>query len=185
MTNSLVYYLLYSSFIFVHGLCLEWVIFRSENIRELPLRFGKNLICVSSTSLLTSLVMRGVHGNTGFGDLMPFIAVLAFTVTALLCEALIRITAKRSAAELAMPLLCVIFAHSETRTLTMALFLSIFALLTFYLAVLLMYSFRKRLDTTKPSPYFAGPGLLFLSLAVLALIMFSLGTAWINPEVAR
>jgi hypothetical protein len=185
MISSIVYYFVFSSMLLVHGICFDWAFFNSEykHIVEIPLRFLKNSICACSTTVLASLLVRGFFLDSFLTDIMPLVAMLIFAITALFCESLIRITAKRSAADLTVPLFCVLFALSETQSTVMAVLWCLGALVGYYLFILMLYALQKRLKRTSPPACFAEGSLLLISLAVIMLILFSLSTAWINPEV--
>jgi hypothetical protein len=103
-------------------------------------------------------------------------------VVAPFCEALIRITAKRSSAEIQVPLRCIIFGQTVTFTPTMALAWSLAALLSYYVFVIILYTVRKRLNITSPRVYFSGAPLLLISIAIIILILHFFGIAWINTE---
>jgi Na+-translocating ferredoxin:NAD+ oxidoreductase RnfA subunit len=140
----------------------------------------KNLICVTVTSMLTSAIIHGIFLPLHLTDLMPFVAVLIFAVVAPFCEALIRITAKQSSAEMQVPLLCIIFGQTVTFTPTMALIWSLAALVSYYGFVLMLYTVRKRMNVTSPRVHFSDAPLLLISIAIIMLILHFSGIAWIN-----
>jgi hypothetical protein len=180
MIDGLVYYSLFSCMVLVHGLGFTWGVLKSDEIRDIPLALMKNLICVAATSMLTSLIVRGLFLPLHLTDLMPFVAVLIFAVVAPFCEALIRITAKRSSAELEVPLFCIIFGQAVTFSASMALVWSLAALVSYYGFVLTLYTVRKRIKIASPRVYFSDAPLLLISIAVIMLILHFSGIAWIN-----
>jgi Na+-translocating ferredoxin:NAD+ oxidoreductase RnfA subunit len=184
MLDGLIYYFLFSSMVLVHGAGFTWGVLKSDEIRDIPLSLMKNLICVTATSMLTSIIVRGILLPLRLTDLMPFVAVLIFAVAAPFCEALIRITAKRSSAEMQVPLLCVIFGQFATFTSTMALAWSLAALVGYYGFVIILYTLRKRMNITSPRVYFSGAPLLLISIAIIMFILHFFGIAWINTGAA-
>jgi hypothetical protein len=180
MFDGLVYYFLFSSMILVHGLGFTWGVLKSDEIRDIPLSLLKNLICVSVTAMLTSRVVQGVLLPHRLTDLMPFVAVLLFAVVAPFCEALIRITAKQSSAEMQVPLLCIIFGQAVTFSPAMALVWSLAALMGYYGFVVILYTVRKRMNVTSPRVYFSDAPRLLISIAVIMLILHFFGISWVN-----
>jgi Na+-translocating ferredoxin:NAD+ oxidoreductase RnfA subunit len=170
--------------ILIHGVGFTWGVLQSADLRGIPLNFSKNIICVSATSMLTSFIVRGLFLPIRAGDLMPLVAVLIYASVAPFCEALIRITAKQSAAELHIPLLCVIFAQILTASALEALLWSLAALVTYYAFLLLVYSLRKRLDLANPAAYFAGAPVLLVSLAAVVVLLYFCGIAWVTSITA-
>jgi Na+-translocating ferredoxin:NAD+ oxidoreductase RnfA subunit len=182
--SSIGYYLLFSSIVLVHGICLDWIIFKSENAAEIPLFLIKNVVCVCGASILTALLVQGVFAPIGITALMPLAALLVFATISVFGESLIRITAKRSVAEFTVPFLCVLFSLYETSSPAGAILWSLCAILTYYLLIAVFYCLRKRLEASNPPAFFAHGSLLLLSIAVIMLIVFSLAGSWLFSEVA-
>ncbi|MDR3283974.1 MAG: hypothetical protein LBS97_02210 [Treponema sp.] len=185
MLYSFLYYFLFSSIIFVQGVCLDWVILKSENLKGLPLFLLKNVVCVCSTSILTALLVRALFVPLGITDLMPLAALLIFATLSVFFESLIRITAKRTISEFTVPFLCVLFSLSETLTPGGAVFWSFCAIMSYYLLILVFYVLRQRLAAVNPPVYFANGSLLLLSIAVIMLITLAFAGSWLNPEVGQ
>jgi Na+-translocating ferredoxin:NAD+ oxidoreductase RnfA subunit len=184
MFSSIGYYFLFSSIVLVHGICLDWVIFKSENVAELPLFLVKNTVCVCGASILTALLVQGVFAPAGLAALMPLAALLVFATIAVFGESLIRITAKRSVAEFTVPFLCVLFSLYETSSPAGAVLWSLCAILTYYLLIAILSVVRKRLEASNPPVFFANGSLLLLSVAAIMLITLSLAGSWLFSEVA-
>jgi Na+-translocating ferredoxin:NAD+ oxidoreductase RnfA subunit len=181
---SIGYYFLFSSIVLVHGICLDWVIFKSENIAEIPLFLVKNAICVCGASFLTSLLVQAVFAPIGLAALMPIAALLVFATISVFGETLIRITAKHSVSEFTVPFLCVLFSLYETSSPAGAILWGLCAILTYYALIAVFYVLRKRLAASNPPAFFANGSLLLLSIAVIMLIAFSFAASWLFPEVA-
>jgi hypothetical protein len=114
---------------------------------------------------------------------MPFVAVLLFAIVAPFCEALIRITVKRSTAKMQVPLLCIIFGQAVSFSPAMALGWSLAALVSYYGFVMILYTLRKRMNVTSPRVYFSDAPPLLISIAIIMLILHFSGIAWINGGV--
>jgi electron transport complex protein RnfA len=183
--SSIGYYFLFSSIVLVHGICLDRVIFNSENVSELPIFFVKNAVCTCGASILTALLVQAVFAPIGLVALMPLAALFIFATISVFCESLIRITAKRSVSEFTVPFLCVLFSLSETSSPAGAVLWSFCAILTYYLLITVFYVMRKRLETSNPPAFFANGSLLLLSVAVIMLITLSFAGSWLLSEVAR
>jgi hypothetical protein len=182
--SSIGYYFLFSSIVLVHGICLDRVIFKSENITEIPLFLVKNTLCVCGASILTALLVQSVFAPIALVSLMPLVALLVFATISVFAESLIRITAKRSVAEFTVPFLCVLFSLYETSSPGGAILWSLCAILTYYLFIAVFYVLRKRLEASNPPAFFSNGSLLLLSIAVIMLIVFSLAGSWLLSEVA-
>jgi hypothetical protein len=185
MISSLSFYFLFSSIIFVHGICLDWAIFKSENLKGLPLFLLKNAVCVCSASILTALLVQAIFAPLGLTDLMPLAAFLVYATISVFFESLIRITAKRSAAEFTVPFLCVLFSLTETTAPSLAVLWSFCAIMSYYLLAGSLYVVRKRLEGANPPAYFANGSLLLISIVVIMLIALALTGSWLSPEAAR
>jgi Na+-translocating ferredoxin:NAD+ oxidoreductase RnfA subunit len=184
MFSSIGYYFLFSSIVLVHGIFLDRVIFESEKVSGIAFFFIKNTVCVCSTSVLTALLVKALFVPIGMTELMPLVALLVFAIISVFCESLIRITAKRSAAEFTVPFLCVLFSLAENGSIADAVLWSFCAIGSYYLFIVVFSVIRKRLDTTNPPAFFQDGSLLLISIAVVMLIVFSLAASWLLPEVA-
>jgi Na+-translocating ferredoxin:NAD+ oxidoreductase RnfA subunit len=184
MFSSIGYYFLFSSIVLVHGICLDRVIFESEKISGITFFLIKNTVCVCSGSVLTALLVKTLFVPIGMTDLMPLAALLVFAIISVFSESIIRITAKRSAAEFTVPFLCVLFSLSETGSVSDAVLWSFCAIISYYVFIVVFSIVRKRLEATNPPVFFQDGSLLLISVAVVMLIVFSLTGSWLLPEVA-
>ena len=183
MVSNLLYYVLYASAVVVYGIGLERESSLSRTPRYLVLDGLKMLITVSATSTLSYLVISRLLVPHGLAELFPFICVLVFAMISVFVESIIRITARISMAEYTVSILCVLLGVNESVSLAECVLNSIFCVAAFFAFLPVLYAVRKRTELSHPMEDFQNLSLLFLSFAIVLVILLTWNVSWLNPGV--
>ncbi|MFA6936770.1 MAG: hypothetical protein WCQ67_00905 [Treponema sp.] len=185
MISIILYYLIFTSSVFIYGIGINKATLISESPKHIFLNIVKMVITVSSSSVLTYLLTEWLLVKVNLVELYPFLAVLIFSSLSVFVESVIRITAKTNTAEFAVSVLCVILSVNESSTILESLVISIACSLSFYLSVPFIFSIKKRIEISRPSDFFENSSLIFISIAVIIISFLAWNVSWLNMGVNK
>ncbi|MBQ1794234.1 MAG: hypothetical protein II110_00950, partial [Treponema sp.] len=58
-----------------------------------------------------------------------------------------------------------------------------FCIIGFYLCIPLFFAIRKRVELSSPSQDFKNLSLVFISIAILMLLLLTVNVSWLNPQI--
>ena len=179
MLINFFYYCFFSSDVFVYGLGMHKALMKSRKPMNVLAEFVKFLITVSVSSLLVYLVTVQLI-KINFGEIGPFIAIIIITLINVFLELVVKISHRTSMIDMAIELMCVVIGVTEAVSIWDGQLNSIFCMLSYFVCIPFFYSLRKRIEMNAPTKNARNLSLLFLSLAVVALILMSWNVSWLN-----
>ncbi len=183
MLRDFFFYALYSSAVLVYGIGLNRAVLMSKKPRFLIWDCIKMLIAVSSSVSLSYIIVSKCLCNVGLAELYPFVAVLIFSAISVFIEAIVRITAKISMAEYTVSMLSILLSLNESLSLSQCVLKACFCIIGFYLCIPLFFAIRKRVELSSPSQDFKNLSLVFISIAILMLLLLTMNVSWLNPQI--
>ena len=171
MLTNFLYYVFFSSAVFVYGLGLHKALMKSRKPKNILTEICKFAITISVSSLLCYLITAQLV-KINFGELGPFVAIIIITLINVFMELVVRISERTSMIDSAVELMCVVIGVTEAMSIWEALLNSLFCMV--------VYSLRKRIEMNAPTKNARNLSLLFVSLAVVALILLSWNVSWLN-----
>lgn len=175
--------MIYSSAVLVYGIGINRATVVCEKSDHLVVFFVKMLITVSSSAALVYVTVEHLLLPADLTELYPFATVLIFSAISVLIEAIIRITARTSAAEFAVSLLCIILAVNESTSIVECIFIACLCTISFYALVPILYAIKKRIEIAHPEGDFRNSSLILISLAIIMIALVAWSGSWLNPEV--
>lgn len=185
MISDFFYYLFYSSAILIYGIGINRATILCETPENMILKFIKMLISVCGTAVITYAVVTKILIKCNMAELFPFIAIVLFCCISVFLEAIIRLTAKNNTSDFAVSFLIILLAVNESSSLLQCFIICIFCTVGFFAIIPFLYAIRKRIEIAYPSRYFKNSSLIFISIAVIMIILAAYSASWLNPEVFR
>ena len=177
------FYCFYASAVFLYGIGLNRAVLLSKKPKYLFWDCVKMLIATTSSVSLSYLVVQNSLCKVNLAELYPFVAVLIFCAISVFIEAIVRIAAKISMAEYTVSVLSILLSLNECTSLAQCVLKTCFCVLAFYICIPFLFALRKRIELSHPSKSFKNLSLLFISIAVLFLLLLTVNVSWLNPQI--
>ena len=146
MINTIFYYVFFSSVVLVYGIGIQRSVTLSKKKHDLLLKAVKMLICVSSTSALSYMLVYWLLVPLNLAELYPFVVILFFLAISVFIEAIIRITAKISAVESGVAIIFIFIALTESTSFSECVFISVMAVFSFFAIIPFIIAINRRND---------------------------------------
>ena len=185
MISSIVYYIFYSSAVLFYGIGLNRSAVVCMELKGQTVRAIKSILTVTSSAVLSYLVCSSLLVPFGFAELYPFVCALIFISLSVFCESIVRITSRKSAAEFSISLLSILLSVNEGSSLARVTIISLCCVLAFYLFVPILHAIFRRIESGEPCKDFSSHSLVFLSIAVILLALFSWNVSWLNTGAVK
>ena len=92
---------------------------------------------------------------------------------------------KKDIKEFSLSFLISFISVNEGFSLVNAIFIAIASSLSFYLLIPVLYSIKKRINTSTANSHLKSTALVLLSIALLLMILFAFNISWFNFEVIQ
>lgn len=185
MISNFFYYVLYASAVLVYGIGINRTVIRSNSSKKIIRDCVKMLVSVVASASLTYVITVHLLVEVNATELYPFVAVIVFSVISIFIEAVIRITAKKSAAEYSVSILSVLIGVNESLSLFECVINTSFCVLSFFLVLPIFYSIRCRIDVSNPNGKLRKVSLLIVSIAAVMIALFVFNASWLNQGGAK
>ena len=169
---ELLYYVAFTSVVFVYGLGINRAMTISEHPRKLFNGALKMFIRVSSSTAISYLVAGEVLAPVHLAEMYPLIAVLVFSTISIFIESVVRITTKKSTAEYTASILSVLLGVGEGASVLEAVLIACFCVISFLFAILVLYMLRKK--------FYNKLGLVLISISVILLTLHFVDVSWFS-----
>lgn len=180
MLSTLIYYVFYSSVVLIYGIGFSRTVPLSKKKHDLYIKFLKMIICVSSTSALSYLVVNGILVPADLGELYPFVVILMFLAISVFIEAIIRITVKISAVESAVSLMFIFLGITESTSFGECVYISCLSVLSFFFVIPFISSFSRRMELNGFKQEYEKNNFLLISLAAAVFVLLAWNISWLN-----
>ncbi len=178
--RSLYYYLLFTSAVFMYGVGLKKVVVTSKNMNHYFAWFSRALVTTALSVIAVWFISNTFLCPYGLAELFPFFAILVTVIIGQFTYELWSLLCKLDTPEFSLTFCTVILAISEATSFTDALAISLASILAFYLGVILIYTFRWRMQYSDANVVFKGGALVFFSIAVMLIVLFGVNISWLN-----
>ena len=180
MIGSLFYYIFYSSVVLIYGIGIERSFFLSKKKHDIFIKMTKMILCVSSTSALSYLIVNWLLVPSDLAELYPFVVILLFLAISVFIEAIIRITARISAVESGIAIMFVLIGLTESNSFGECVFISCLSIISFFVVVPFVFAITRRNDLNRKKLEYEKTGFLLVSIAIIMFIVLSWNVSWLN-----
>lgn len=181
--DTLFLYLVFSSAVLIYGTGLKQILDYSTN----PKKFFFQMLRILLTIIISVFVCRGITVlflvPARLQELFPFVCILFTCLFSILTEMLFEYLFHIEVKELTITICSVIIAVNEGLTMLHAILTGVSCSLSFFLFLPFLYSIRCRLKFSQQQIDFKKGALIFLSIALIMLVLFSLNISWFNLGV--
>lgn len=184
MIATFFYYIFFSSVLLIYGIGIERSVTLSKKKHDILIKAVKMLICVSSTSALSYLIVNGVLIPADLGELYPFIVILFFLAISVFIEAIIRITIKISAVESGISLMFIFIGLTESNNFGECVYISCLSIFSFLFSIPFAISISRRMELNGRKQEFEKNSFILISFAIVMLMVLSWNVTWLNRGVA-
>lgn len=184
MISTILYYVFFSSIVFVYGIGIERSIVLSKKQHDIMLKALKMMICVSSTTALSYMVVCWLLVPVDLAELYPFVVILFFLAISVFVEAIIRITAKISAVESVITLMFIFIGLSESNSFGESVFISILCVFAFFMIIPFIIAITRRNELNGRKQEYEKNGFLLISIVIVMFILLSWNVTWLNRGVS-
>lgn len=183
--NSIFYYLFFSSVTLIYGIGIKQSIVATKNPEYTFVGYIKLAITVTLSSFLSFLLINYLLIPANMVELYPFICLFIVLIIGVFCEAVIRLTAHNSTAEISVSFLCTLLAVNESTTMLQSVVNSFICITCCALLMPILIIFRKRLSYSYPHHSFNHGSLIFISLAIILITFVAINVSWLMPGVLK
>lgn len=185
MFSTLFFYIFSASVILVYGVGIKDLIQASEKPKDFLLYFLKTFFTVIFSVILTWLLTKYVFSKNNLTDLFPFFLVFICISFCILFSFLINLIFKKDIKEFSLSFLISFISVNEGFSLVNAIFIAIASSLSFYLLIPVLYSIKKRINSSTANSHLKSTALVLLSIALLLMILFAFNISWFNFGVIQ
>ncbi|MBQ0165980.1 MAG: hypothetical protein KBT02_02585 [Treponema sp.] len=182
--DTLFLYLIFSSAVFVYGIGLKRVIVFSNKPKNVLFQMFRMVI----TICISVFVCRGITllflVPARLQELFPFVCILFTYIFSLLTEKLFEYIFHIETKEISITICSVLIAVNEGLDMIHSIIIGTSCCLSFFLVLPILYAIRSRLHYSQQQIDFKQGALIFLSIAIIMLVLFSLNVSWFNLGVA-
>lgn len=181
--DTLFLYLVFSSAVLIYGTGLKQILDYSTD----PRKFLFQMLRILLTVIVSVFVCRGITVlflvPARLQELFPFVCIIFTCLFAILTERLFEYVFHIEVKEISITICSVIIAVNEGLSMLHAEIIGIACSLSFFFILPFLYSIRCRLKYSQQQIDFKKGGLIFLSIALIMLVLFSLNVSWLNLGV--
>lgn len=183
--NSFAYYIIFCSSVLIYGIGFNRESVMCNAPRKVLFGAIKSYICVLLTYLISFLINKMILIPLSIIEIYPFITILIYIIISVFFELLIQITTKRITAEFSVSFLTIILALNEGITLVDGIFICLSCLTSFYLLIPILFALQRRFISASKVNIFKQKSLIFLSMVIIMLALYSFNISWLNVGVIK
>lgn len=178
--DTILIYLIFSSAVLVYGTGLKQILDYSAD----PKRFLFQMIRIMVTIVLSVFVSRGITVlflvPARLQELFPFVCIIFTILFAIITEKLCELFFNIEVKEIAITICSVIIGVNEGLTMLHSILIGVLCSLSFFLFLPFLYAIRCRMKYSQQHIDFRKGALVFLSIALIMLVLFSMNVSWLN-----
>jgi Na+-translocating ferredoxin:NAD+ oxidoreductase RnfA subunit len=185
MFETFFVYIFVSSTTLVYGLGFKKLIILSENPRHMIAYCLKSLLSITASISLTWVMANYTLAAFNMAEIYPFFAVLFTIFFSMIFQRFIFSSFKIDTAEFTLTFLTVILAVAEGIDFSNAMIIGISSCIAFYLLIPFLSAIRKRFQLLAIPTDLTTGALVFISLALIILALYSWNVSWLNLGVYK
>lgn len=183
--NSFLYYVLFCSSVLIYGIGFHQVSVLCESPKKIILGAIKSFSCVIISYLFSYGINKTILIPLSIIELYPFIALLLFISISVFFEILIEITIKKNFAEFSVCFLSLLLALNEGITLLDGILICMGILTCFYALLPVLFAIDKKMSLIIPNNVLKRKSIIFLSMILIMLALYSFNISWLNTGVIK
>ena len=183
--NNFAFYILFCSSVLIYGIGFNRESVMCNSPRKILFTAIKSYACVIISFLLSFGINKMILIPLALTELFPFFSLLIYITVSVFFEILIQVTTKKSSAEFAVSFLTLILALNEGISLLDGILITVSSLTCFYFLLAVLHSIEKRIQVSKKDNMFKQKGLIFLSMVVIMIALYSFNFSWLNTGVIK
>ncbi|MCQ2241472.1 hypothetical protein [Treponema sp.] len=183
MISTILYYVFFSSVVLVYGIGIERSVVLSKKQHDLMIKALKMMICVSSTSALSYMIVYWLLVPVDLTELYPFVVILFFLAISVFVEAIIRITAKISAVESGIALMFIFIGLTESNSFGECVFISVLCAAAFFMIIPFVIAITRRNELNGRKQEYEKNGFILISIVIVMFLLLSWNVTWLNKGV--
>lgn len=185
LLNSFIYYIFFCSSVLLYGIGFNRESVMCSKPGTVLFNVVKSYACVVISFVIIFFINKFLLIPLKLVEIYPFFALIVFIIISVFFELLIQITTKRSSSEFAISFLVLLLAVNEGVSVIDGILICTGALSSFYLLIPILYSLEKRMTFVKKESIFKQKCLVFLSMVILMLALYSINISWLNEGVIK
>ncbi len=179
MLSIFLYFIFYSSAVLMYGVGIRHSVVSSKKSDLVFVRLIRSLLCVFSSVSISWFLYRSLLSPMHLEDLLFPVVMLIYLPVQACFNVLFKTAFHKSIPEFTVSILCVILALTNSNTYTRCLIIALSSCISYYSFIPVLYAIRKRLEYADPVQEFKTGSLIFISIAVIMLALFSFHISWL------
>ncbi len=180
IVSTILYYVLSASVFLLYGVGLSNLVSQSDNYGSFMLTCIKALITSTTTVLVSYLIVNALLAPVHLSELYPLVTVIVFVIFSAVIEVFIGIGLQNSITEFGVPLLCVLLALNEARSIGYAFIIVSACVMAFYVLFGIQLAMRNRFSMFAPSLGLRVYSLILISFAIVLIALSAFNVSWIR-----
>lgn len=183
--NSLFYYILFCSSVLIYGIGFNRESVMCNNPRKILFSAIKTYACVIISFILSFLINKSLLIPLNIVEIFPFFSLIIYIAITVFFEVLIQITTKKSSSEFAVSFLTLLLAVNESTSILEGILICFGCLTAFYILNPILYALDKRMESSNANDVFKQKSLIFLSMVIIMIALYSFNISWLNSGVIK
>ena len=181
--NSFFYYILFCSSVLIYGIGFNRESVMCNNPRKVLFNAVKSYACVILSFIIMFFLNKALLIPLDIVEVFPFFALIVYIAMTVFLEVIIQITTKKTSAEFAVSFLVLLLSVNEASTWLEGIFICAGCL--FYVLIPILYALDKRMETSSANNMFKQKSLIFLSMVIIMIALYSFNISWLNSGVIK
>jgi len=179
MISVFFYFIFYSSAVLLYGAGIRHCVVSSKKGDTIFFRFLKAVLCIFSSVSICWFLYRTLLAPLFLEDLLFPMIMLCYLPINSFFNYIFKTSFEKSMPEFTVSLLCVILGITHSISYTQALLISLSSTISYYAFIPVLFAIRKRLEYADPGQEFKSGSLIFISIAVIMLCLYSFHISWL------
>ena len=178
--KTVFFYLFSSSALFIYGIGVKNILTQAIDAKTTFFTMLRSLITVIFSVLFVRIITSLFLVPYGLSEMYPFFCIIFTLIFSLLARLLFLQLMTIETSEFAMTFCSIMIAVNEAYSLWEAIITGMLCILAFYIIQPLIFIVRWRTSYSQLNIDFKGGALIFISIALLLLILFAINLSWLN-----
>lgn len=183
--NSLIYYLLVSSVVLIYGIGLDRIVLVYRTTRALLFNVLQISILVFTSIFFTKIFTTFVLIPNSLIELCPFIVLIVLLTIYIVLNILFFKDFNELNSFFSISFLFALISVSESQSIIEALIIGASCILSLFFVQLLLISFKKRFQFSRPPKMINKLSLIYINIAVIMAALCVWNISWLNPGIIK
>ncbi len=183
--NNFFFYLIASSAVLVYGIGLDSIVLVHRKARALIFSILQISIVVFASIVFAKLFIDLVLVPRSLLELCPFVTLLFLLTFYIILNIIFHISFNELNSIFPISFLFTLLAVSESLTILEALVIGAACIFSLFFIQLLLISFKKRFQFSRPPERISKLSLVYINIAVLMTALCVWNISWLNPGIIK